>query len=150
MRQEDIQQAQAALDAAAAELDLARQLLEDLSITATRSGRLDSLPFNLGERVPANAVVVAIQADKAAYARVYIPAPAMAKLTIGMQLKVHVDGQAQPFTGTLRWLSKEPAFTPYYALNQQDRSRLVYLAEFDLDDRAQSLPTGIPAQVELP
>ncbi|QYJ90441.1 HlyD family secretion protein [Shewanella halotolerans] len=150
VRQEDIQQAQAALDAAAAELDLARQLLDDLSITATRSGRLDSLPFNLGERVPANAVVVAIQADKAAYARVYIPAPAMAKLTIGMQLKVHVDGQEQPFSGTLRWLSKEPAFTPYYALNQQDRSRLVYLAEFDLDDSAQRLPTGIPAQVELP
>ncbi|WP_428612595.1 HlyD family secretion protein [Shewanella sp.] len=150
VRQEDIQQAQAALDAAAAELDLAQQLLEDLSITATRSGRLDSLPFNIGERVPANAVVVAIQADNAAYARVYIPAPAMAKLSIGMQLKVHIDGHDAPLNGTLRWLSREPAFTPYYALNQQDRSRLVYLAEFDLDDSAQSLPTGIPAQVELP
>ncbi len=150
VRQEDITQAQAAFDAAQAKLALEQQTLEDLSIIATRSGRLDSLPFNLGERVPDNAIVASIQADNAPYARVYIPEPYMAKLKIGQQLNVHVDGIDNAFIGTLRWLSKESAFTPYYALNQQDRSRLVYLAEFDLDDKAADLATGLPIQVELP
>ncbi len=150
VRQEDIMQAQAALDAAQAKLALEQQTLNDLSIIATRSGRLDSLPFNLGERVPDNAIVASIQADNAPYARVYIPEPYMAKLTIGQQLDVYVDGVETAFTGQLRWLSKVPAFTPYYALNQQDRSRLVYLAEFDLDDTAADLATGLPIQVELP
>ncbi|MCE9679825.1 HlyD family efflux transporter periplasmic adaptor subunit [Shewanella sp. AS1] len=150
VRQEDITQAQAALDAARAKLELEQQTLSDLSITATRSGRLESLPFNLGERVPINAVVVAIQADDAPYARVYIPEAKVARVAIGQQLNVYIDGVEKPLKGKLRWLSKEPAFTPYYALNQQDRSRLVYLAELDLGLDAAALPTGIPAQVELP
>lgn len=149
VRQEDIQQAMAAMDAAAANLQLAQQTLAELSIVATRNGRLDSLPFNVGERVPNNAVVAVIQADNAPYARVYIPEPNMATLHVGLQLNVYVDGLDTPLTGTLRWLSKDPAFTPYYALNQQDRSRLVYLAEFTLSDAVQ-LPSGIPVQVELP
>ena len=150
VRIEDINQAKAALDASIANLSLEEQTLDDLSVIATRSGRLDSLPFNLGERVPISAVIVAIQADNAPYARVYIPEPYMAKLTIGQQMKVRVDGIETAFTGTLRRLSKEPAFTPYYALNQQDRSRLVFPAEIDLGSDANNLPTGIPSQVDLP
>ncbi|NRD72641.1 HlyD family efflux transporter periplasmic adaptor subunit [Shewanella sp. VB17] len=150
VRVEDINQAKAAMDASIANLSLEQQTLDELSVIATRSGRLDSLPFNLGERVPAGAVIVAIQADNAPYARVYIPEPYMAKLTIGQQMKVRIDGIETVFTGTLRRLSKEPAFTPYYALNQQDRSRLVFLAEIDLGSDADTLPTGIPSQVDLP
>ena len=61
-----------------------------------------------------------------------------------------MDGIDNDFNGTLRWISTEPAFTPYYALNQTDRSRLAFLAEVSLDDTASELPTGIPAQVILP
>ncbi|ACA88614.1 HlyD family secretion protein [Shewanella woodyi] len=150
VRVEDINQAKAALDASIANLSLEEQTLDDLSVIATRSGRLDSLPFNLGERVPSGAVIVAIQADNAPYARVYVPEPYMAKLTIGQKMRVRVDGIETPFIGTLRRLSQESAFTPYYALNQQDRSRLVFLAEVDLGSDADALPTGIPSQVELP
>lgn len=150
VREEDINQAKAALDAAKAYLSLELQTLNDLSVIATRDGKLDSLPFNLGERVPPNAVIVAIQADNAPYARVYIPETHVAKLTIGQTLTVHVDGVEQVFQGKLRWLSTQPAFTPYYALNQQDRARLVFLAEIDLGSDADRLPTGIPSQVDLP
>ena len=150
VREEDINQAKAALDANIASLSLELQTLDDLSVVATRSGRLDSLPFNLGERVPPYAVIVAIQADNAPYARVYIPETYMAKLTIGQKLNVRVDGIDKAFIGTLRRLNKEPAFTPYYALNQRDRARLVYLAEIDLGPEADNLPTGIPSQVDLP
>lgn len=51
VRREDIDEAQAALLAATAEVALAERELADLSIVATRSGRLDSLPYHLGERV---------------------------------------------------------------------------------------------------
>ena len=54
----------------------------------------------------------------------------------------------QTLTGQLRWIANDPAFTPYYALNASDRARLVYLAEFDIEDGEQ-LPTGVPAQVLL-
>ncbi|MDD8060036.1 HlyD family secretion protein [Shewanella metallivivens] len=150
VRQEDIFQAQATLDAANANLRYEQQVYSDLSIRATRAGKLDNLPYNVGERVPLGAVVAVIQADETPYARVYIPEPYAAKLQIGQTLKVSVDGIDTHFNGTLRWFSSEPAFTPYYALNQGDRSRLAFLAEFTLDSSANTLPTGIPAQVILP
>ncbi|WP_351017340.1 HlyD family efflux transporter periplasmic adaptor subunit [Shewanella sp. AC91-MNA-CIBAN-0169] len=150
VRQEDIFQAQAALDAANANLRYEQQVYSDLSIRATRSGKLDNLPYNVGERVQLSAIVAVIQADAAPYARVYIPEPYAAKLHIGQTLSVSVDGIDGTFNGTLRWISTEPAFTPYYALNQSDRSRLAFLAEVSLDSSASELPTGIPAQVILP
>ncbi|MGL6508317.1 HlyD family secretion protein, partial [Aeromonas hydrophila] len=147
VRREDIDEAQAALLAATAEVALAERELADLSIVATRSGRLDSLPYHLGERVAVGAVLAAIQADEAPYARVYVPS-LLAGYRVGQPVRVQVDGVAEPFTGRLRWISKEPAFTPYYALNEQDRARLVYLAEIDLPAGAQDLPSGLPLQAE--
>ncbi|MCO4115226.1 HlyD family secretion protein [Aeromonas hydrophila] len=148
VRREDIDEAQAALLAATAEVALAERELADLSIVATRSGRLDSLPYHLGERVAVGAVLAAIQADEAPYARVYVPEPSLAGYRVSQPVRVQVDGVAEPFTGRLRWISKEPAFTPYYALNEQDRARLVYLAEIDLPAGAQDLPSGLPLQAE--
>jgi HlyD family secretion protein len=148
VRSEDIDEADAALQAASAEVALAERELADLSIVATRSGRLDSLPYHIGERVSVGAVLAAIQADQAPYARVYVPEPSLASYRIGQPVWVVVDGVTEPLTGRLRWISKEPAFTPYYALNEQDRARLVYLAEIDLPDGAQDLPSGLPLQAD--
>lgn len=149
-RPEDIKQAQAALAAADAEVQLQQQILSDLTVVATRNGVLDSLPYNVGERVPKNGIVATIQTDTVPYARVYVPEPYRVKLQVGDRFIVHVDGIEHSFEGTLRWVSTEPAFTPYFALNEQDRARLVYLAEIDLSDEARALPAGVPAQVEMP
>ncbi|OLQ71090.1 hypothetical protein BIT28_02650 [Photobacterium proteolyticum] len=149
-RPENITQAQASLEAASAEVALQQQILDDLTIIATRDGVLDSLPYNVGERVSTSSIVAAVQADTVPYARVYVPEPYRVKLKAGDKLTVHVDGMANSYTGTLRWIATEPAFTPYYALNEQDRARLVYLAEVDMPDEAKDLPAGVPAQVEMP
>jgi HlyD family secretion protein len=149
-RIEDIQQAQAALAAATAEVSLQQQIINDLTVVATRNGILESLPYNLGERVPMNGIVASIQTDTLPYARVYVPEPYRVKLSAGMKLKVHVDGIDKAFEGTLRWIATEPAFTPYYALNEDDRARLVFLAEIDLPETGKNLPAGVPAQVEMP
>src|SRR5690554_1039068 len=49
-RKEEVSQAAAQLRAAQAQLAYEREKLADLSIVATRSGTLDSLPFHVGER----------------------------------------------------------------------------------------------------
>jgi HlyD family secretion protein len=149
-RPEEITQAEAALKAAQAELDYQQALLAELSIVATRDGVLDSLPWNLGERVMQGSPVAVLLAGKTPYARVYVPEPYRVKIDKGDQLKVRVDGLEQRFEGRVRWISSDPAFTPYYALNASDRARLMYLAEVELPDSAAALPNGVAAQVELP
>ena len=50
----------------------------------------------------------------------------------------------------MRYVSSEAAFTPYYALNARERSRLAYLAEVELTEAdATTLPTGLPVEVIL-
>lgn len=149
-RAEDIQLAEAQLASAQALLAIERQKLQNLSITATVDGLLDSLPWHVGERVPLGAQVAVLLTGSAPYVRAYIPETSRAALQVGTELSVRVDGIAQPFTGELRWIASDPAFTPYYALNGSERSRLVYLAEFQLPPAAALLPVGLPAQVELP
>jgi HlyD family secretion protein len=71
------------------------------------------------------------------------------KFVPGLKVNVHVDGLEEFLAGTVRWVAADPSFTPYYALTEDERSRLMYLAEIDLPESAENLPTGVPAQVDL-
>jgi len=148
-RLEDIEQARAALAAVQADVALQQQKMDELTIVSTRDGVLDNLPYNLGERVPMNGIVAVVQAGEIPYARVYVPATYRVSFIPGKQVQVFVDGVEQPYNGTVRWVATEPSFTPYYALTEEERSRLMYLAEVDLDDSATALPSGLTAQVAL-
>ncbi|KII76251.1 HlyD family secretion protein [Vibrio renipiscarius] len=148
-RLEDIEQARAALAAAQADVALEQQKLDELTIVATRDGVLDNLPYNLGERVPVNGIVAVIQANQVPYARVYVPSNYRVDFIPGKLVSVFVDGVTEPFNGEVRWVATEPSFTPYYALTEDERSRLMYLAEVDLDSGAVQLPSGLSAQVSL-
>jgi len=149
-REEDLRVAQAQVAAADAQLAGARSKLSDLTIRASRDGVLDSLPWNVGERVSLGSPVAVVLAGATPFARVYVPEPYRVHLKKGDKLMVHVDGIDAPFEGTLSWISNDPAFTPYYALNQKERSRLVYLAEIAMPKGTADLPLGIPVEVDLP
>jgi HlyD family secretion protein len=148
-RPEEIAQAQAEQQAAVADLNLQQQILDELTIVATRDGILDTLPYNLGERVPINGIVAVIQGNRIPYARVYVPASHRVDFIVDKEVNVHIDGLDAPVLGKVRWVATEPSFTPYYALTEDERSRLVYLAEIDLATETEALPSGLPAQVDL-
>lgn len=147
-RKEELDEAEAKVNSAKAQLDLELIRLDELSIIATRDGYLDNLPYNVGERVNVGSVVAVILVNTSPYARVYVPEGWRVKLKVGDKLTLRVDGIDKDLKGELRWIASSPSFTPYYALNAEDRSRLVYVAEVSLID-AEDLPAGIPAQVLL-
>lgn len=149
-REEDLQQAEAQVALAKAALELEQYNLGELSIRATSDARLDHLPKHLGERTSIGEAVATLLDKNAPYARIYVPETHRLNIRAGQELVIHVDGLAEAQTGKLRWISQDPAFTPYFALNSTDRARLVYLAEVQLPDSAANLPSGLPVQVELP
>ncbi len=149
-RPEDLRFAQASLNVAQAALASEQKRLSDLTIVATRDGVLDNLPWNLGERVTIGSPLAVVMAGRAPFARVYVPEPYRVKLSLNDTLVVRVDGLEKTIEAKLSWISTEPAFTPYYALNQEERARLMYLAEVQLPLSAEHLPSGVPVQVELP
>ncbi|MET0532864.1 MAG: HlyD family efflux transporter periplasmic adaptor subunit, partial [Steroidobacter sp.] len=149
-RVEEIGQADASLKQAQAALVELQTSAARYVVTAPRAGRIEALPYKLGERPTAGMPVVVMLADGVPYARVHVPEPLRAQFKAGAQVQVRVDGRDQSFNGVVRFVSADAAFTPYYALTQEDRSRLSYLAEIDLpDDAARDIPSGIPVQVSL-
>ncbi len=150
-RNEKIDQARSRYAAASA-------TVRDLSITQERAtvsspvdGIIEALPYELGERPQPGATVVTVLADTPVYARVHIPEILRTRVKPGTAAEVHVDSFATPFVARVRWVAADASFTPYYALSQHDRTRLSFLAEVDLEDKAASeLPIGIPVEVVFP
>ncbi|MDH5176393.1 MAG: HlyD family efflux transporter periplasmic adaptor subunit [Gammaproteobacteria bacterium] len=150
-RSEQVAEARAAVTRATAALAEIETVAARYTVTAPRAGIVEALPYKLGERPAAGRPVAIMLADGVPYARVYVPEPLRANFAAGTKVQAAVDGSSARIAGTVRYISAEAAFTPYYALTQKDRSRLAYLAEITLDDaNAAALPAGMPIQVFAP
>ena len=148
-RPEQLAQAQAAVVAAQAQVDAQQVLLGKLAIVAPRAGRIDSLPYKLGDQAPVGAPVAILLAGDAPYARIYVPLQQRAGVHVGDAIQVFVAGRDQAYAGKVRMVRSEPDFTPYYALIGDDAARLSYLAEVTLGADAAQLPAGLPVRVEF-
>jgi len=143
-RVEQIAQARASVAAAGAALDRLRLDQAHLTVRAPRAGRVDALPFKVGDQPPLGAHVVSLLVGEAPYARVFVPASQRPRVQAGQVFTVRVNGIDRDLRAHLRSVSSEPAFTPYYALTGDDASRLVYRAELEIEDKdARNLPAGL-------
>ena len=145
---EELLQAHAAVNAAAASVAQAQQNLSRLQHVAPYDVLVEALPYQVGEIPSIGAPVVILLHAGEPYARVYIPEPLVSSVRLGEPVSVFVDGIADSFVGKVRFIAADASFTPYFALTRHDRSRLSYLAEIDLSG-ATELPSGVPVEVTL-
>jgi len=146
-RTEQVAQGEAAVASAEAQASVQAVTLEKLNIVAPREGRIDSLPYKLGDQAPVGAPLAVMLVGEAPYARVYLPQAMRNRLKVGDTVQVRLDGQEKTYAGRMRMIRSEPSFTPYFALTGQDAERLSYLAEISLGKDAADLPVGAPLQV---
>lgn len=148
-RPEQIAQGESALAAAEAQARALRVQLDKLSVVAPRAGRVDTIPYKLGDQAPVGAPLAILLVGDAPYARIYVPEQERANVHVGDPIRVFVDGRDKPYVGKVRMVRSEPSFTPYYALTGEDAARLSYLAEVSLGADAASQPAGLPVRVEF-
>lgn len=146
---EERDQARAAMLTAEATANVAQSDLAQANVSAPVAGRLDELPFKVGERPPVGGVIAVILSGAQPYARVYVPEAIRTQLRPNNSATIHIDGIEKHFTGTLRKISADPSFTPYFALTEHDRGRLSFVAEVDVDEDGAALPAGVPVQVRF-
>jgi len=142
-------EAAARLRDAEAQLDAARKRLADLSLASPVDGVLDQLPFDPGERVPAGAVLAIVLGDAPPWVRVWIPEESFVRVLPGTPAEVRIDGIEAPLRGSVLDISRDPEFTPHYALTERDRVHLVYETRVRLLDAPPQLRPGVPAQVHI-
>ncbi|MFC5740308.1 HlyD family secretion protein [Dyella tabacisoli] len=147
-RPEQIAQGEAALAAAVAQAEAQKVLLSKLNVVAPRAGRVDSIPYKLGDQAPVGSPLAVLLAGDAPYARIYVQEPMRANVHVGDVMRVHVDGRDASYLGKVRMIRSEPEFTPYYALIGEDAARLSYIAEVALGPDAANLPAGLPVHAD--
>jgi HlyD family secretion protein len=148
-RKEQLAQGKAALRGAEATEAAQQAVLDKLEVVAPRAGRVDSLPYRLGDQAPVGAPLAVLLVGDAPYARIYVPEPIRARVKVGAPARVFVAGHDAALQGRVRMIRSEPSFTPYYALTGEDAARLSYLAEVSLGGDAAELPAGLPVRVEF-
>ena len=148
-RREDIAQGAAALRAAQAQAAAQAATLDKLVVRAPRAGRIDALPYRLGDQAPLGSPLAILLVGDAPHARVYVPETLRAGVKVGDRVRVFVAGREDGVAGTIRMIRSEPNFTPYYALIGKDAARLSYLAEVALGNDAAQLPAGLPVRIEF-
>lgn len=146
---EELDQASAEVRRAEAELKAAEIDRRRHDAVAPVDARVDTLPFEIGERPQPGQPVAVLLGGSQPYARAYVPERLRATVRPGDVATVHVDGLDIPLTGRVRWVSSDAAFTPYFALTRYDRGRLTYAAKIDLDFEDGRLPDGVPVEVEF-
>ncbi len=144
-RGEQIAQGAAAAAASDAQADVQAVTLDKLNLVAPRAGRIDSIPYKLGDQPPVGAPLVVMLVGEAPYARVYVPERLRQRIAVGTPATVSIQDGAS-YAGKVRMIRSEPVFTPYYALSGKDASRLSWLAEISLGKDAAALPAGVPLQ----
>jgi HlyD family secretion protein len=139
-----LEHVRAQLAAMTAALEAQDILIRRLAITAPVDARVEALPWKTGSQPPRGATVAVLLADSAPYAHIYIPAAQRGVYREGANVTVRVPGFGD-FAGTVRWVSSDAAFTPYFALTEHDRSRLSFAGEIRLEgDDLHELPNGLP------
>ena len=148
-RVEQLDQARAGVDAAQAGVDAAQLTLDRLTLKAPQAAQVEAVLAREGERRAAGAPLLTLSQTSPLFVRIYIPSEQRPSLHAGMHASVRLDGESQQRDGTLRYIADQASFTPYYSLTEQDRKRLTWLAEVDIEGDTSTLPAGIAATVVL-
>lgn len=127
----------------------AQKRLDDLTIRSQVSGVVDQLPFELGERVPAGGVVAVIIAEEKPWVRVWMPSRVVMLANPQLEVSVRIQGMKEWYKGRLEYISRQPEFTPHYALTERESAHLVYESRVVLVEAPSDLRPGLPAEVRI-
>jgi HlyD family secretion protein len=144
------EEAIAGLRQAEAGVDAAHKRVRDLALHAPAPAVVDQLPYEVGERVPAGAVLAVLLRLERPWVRVWLPEPYLAQVRPGLEADIFLDGWSGTLRGRVLDVAREPTFTPHFALTERERAHLVYETRVELLDEPRGVRPGVPATVRLP
>lgn len=149
--EKELQAARAGISEARAELQRLQATLEDMTIRAPASGVVLERVADLGEVVPAGAVLYSLVDLDALYLKAYVPERDVVQLAQGQPARVYPDAYPGDFApAELRFIASQAEFTPKEVQTARQRSDLVYAVKLYLEDNPEQMLTpGLPADAVI-
>ena len=66
-----------------------------------------------------------------------------------LEVRVQIQGMKEWYNGRLEYVSRQPEFTPHYALTERESAHLVYESRVVIEDAPSDLRPGLPAEVKI-
>ena len=148
-RQNLINAARSAVEAAKAARAQAEIALTKLTVHAPVNGKVQQILFRAGEIVAAGQPVVQLLPPARLKALFFVPEPQRASLQKGMEVRIACDSCPQDLSATVSFLSRDAEFTPPVIFSAEERSKLVFRIEARLSEAGRFLSPGQPVTVHL-
>ena len=149
-REDQVRAAEAAVRAQEAALARAEWDLSQRRQAAPKDGLVFDTLFRPGEWVPAGRPVVALLPPAYVKVRAFVPEARVGSIRVGGSARVMVDGVAEPFAGTVTFVSPKAEYTPPVIYSRESRDKLVFLVEIRFaPEAAARLHPGQPVDVEF-
>jgi HlyD family secretion protein len=150
-RPERVAAARAALRQAEATIDQMEATIANAAATAPFDGVVSVRHREPGEVVAAGLPIVSVMDPENRWVRIYVPEPAVGRISIGQQAAIFSDGHPdRPFDGEVVFIASEAEFTPRNVQTAEERTKLVYAVKVRITgDRERQLKPGLPVDVRL-
>jgi HlyD family secretion protein len=150
-RKEDIDQAEAQLQANQAQLALLKQQLADAQLVAPLDGVVRSRLMEPGEMASPDKPVFSIAITDPKWIRTYVSETELGRIFPGMSASIAVDSFPNTrFAGWIGFISPVAEFTPKTVETPELRTSLVYEVRVFVKDPGDGLRLGMPATVYVP
>ncbi len=150
-RVEDIEAAQAAVEAAQGKLDQMDVLLGELTIRAPRPARVESLDLRPGDILGPNATAASLVEDDQLYVRIYVPETQLGHVRVGEDVPVVVDSfPKRSFHGVVEHINQVGEYSPRNLQTADERANQVFATRVGLRDGLEDLRAGMAAFIRVP
>jgi len=149
-RPEVITAQQAEVERSLAIVQLARTMLDDMTILSPLDGLVFTKNYEQGEYVNAGAAIATIGNWRDCWVKVYIPSTQLGLIQVGQNVAVMVDSfPKREFSGQIKEISQQAEFTPRQSITKQERANMVFAVKVKIDNGEGVLKPGMPADVVI-
>ena len=149
-RPQEIEAARARVAAAAVQVAVSQEAVDDTSLAAPVTGIVTEKLVELGEVIAPRAPVAVITDLSAVWADVFVPEPTVPRIKLGQQAMVFTDAGGSGLAGTVTYISPKAEFTPRNVQTSEERSKLVYRIRVSVDNKDGVLKQGMPVEAVIP
>ena len=144
-RREEIEAARAQRAAARAAVAAGDQRIADATVVAPRDGVITVRIAEPGEVLPPGAPIAVLTDLARPWLNAYVDEPSLSPIRLGDPVEVRIDGQTEPSTGTVAFISPTAEFTPKNVQTPEERAKLVFKIKIALDNPDGVFKPGMPA-----
>lgn len=146
-----VEVARTGLEVAKADMDRAKLAVAECELRAPRAAEVVDRLHEPGAVLGPGARVLTLVDLTRMKATFYLPNAELGRAATGAEAEVRVDAYpGHVYRGVVRHVASEAEFTPRNVQTREDRDRLVYAVEIELDNPERELRAGMPAEVVLP